>query len=207
MYSLQAKQPYEEKDLSFVDVEKTSLGYALSKIFLTKSSELFNFNHSNKCKFINVIPNSTYGPHDDFDLKTGHVLACLIRKFYEARKKNKRQITLFGSGKPMREFIYSEDVASAVLFLLNKNYKDVCDIINIGSGKEISISDLALKISSIIGFKGKIIFDESYSDGAKRKFLNSSQINNYGWYSSTSLENGLLKTFEWFKSNYEKISN
>ena len=87
MYSLQAKQPYEENDLSFVDVEKTSLGYALSKFFLTKSSELFNFNHSNKCKFINVIPNSTYGPHDDFDLKTGHVLACLIRKFYEASKK------------------------------------------------------------------------------------------------------------------------
>lgn len=204
MYSLKANQPYEEKNLSFINVEKTSFGYALSKFYLTKISELLNINNSYKCRFINVIPNSTFGPHDNFDLKTGHVLACLINRLYEAKLNNYKEITLFGSGKPKREFIFSEDVAEAVFHLLEKKGLDLTLPINIGTGYEISISELADKIANIVDYKGKINFNKEYEDGAGRKLLNSSIINNLGWKSSTNFDEGLKETYNWFKKNLKK---
>jgi GDP-L-fucose synthase len=158
------------------------------------------------------MPTNLYGPNDNFDLQTSHVLPALIRKFHEAKEKNEKQVVIWGSGKPLREFLYVEDLADAVLFLMeNVDAKDLyqngISHINIGTGKDLSINELAKLIAEIVGYKGEIVHDTTKPDGTPRKLLDVSRINSLGWKYKTELREGIIKTYEFFKDNHTKRVN
>ncbi|KGA92620.1 GDP-L-fucose synthetase [Leptospirillum ferriphilum] len=199
MYPRQAEQPMKEDFLLTGKPEETSLPYAISKLSGVHMCLSYN-KQFGKSLFLPVIPNSTYGPQDDFDPKTAHVLSSLLFRFHHARKTNASEVTLWGSGNPRREFIFSEDVASAVFYLL-ENAPATDMPLNIGSGKDYSIRELAEAIKDITGFRGSIKWDTSKPDGAPRKLLDSSRINALGWKPVTSLKNGIQKTYDWFLEN------
>ena len=149
------------------------------------------------------MPTNLYGPNDNFNLETSHVLPALIRKFHEAKLYGKDAVTIWGTGKPLREFMYVEDLANAIVFMLEKiNAKDLYEKgithLNVGSGKDITISDLAKMISEIVGYEGKIVYDSSKPDGTPRKLMDVTRINNLGWKYRTGLADGITKTYEWF---------
>jgi GDP-L-fucose synthase len=150
-------------------------------------------------KWISVMPTNMYGPNDNFDLENGHVLPVLIRKFVEAKRSGSGKVTLWGSGSPLREFLHVDDLAKAVVLCMDK-YDDAKQI-NIGSGQEVSIKDLADKISKAVGFKGEISWDSSKPDGTMRKVLDSSKIANLGWKPLISLDEGIASTVEWYLQN------
>ena len=143
------------------------------------------------------MPCNLYGPGDNFDLTSSHVLPSLIRKFHEAKLENKESVEIWGTGKPMREFLYVEDLAEALIFL-SENYSDE-RIINVGSGQDLTISDLADMIAKEIGYEGNIIFNSEYPDGTMRKVMDTSRIFNLGWKPKTSLEEGIRKTYEYYR--------
>ena len=145
------------------------------------------------------MPTTRYGPNDNFDPENGHVLPVLIRKFIEAKRSGSGKVTLWGSGVPLREFLHVDDFAKAVVFCMDK-YDD-CKQINVGSGHEVSIKDLATKISAVVGFTGEIIWDSSKPDGTPRKVLDSSKIAKLGWKSLISLDQGIASTVEWYLQN------
>jgi len=201
MYPLNAKQPYVEKDLLTGSLEKTSLGYAVAKLVAMQGAYLINTNSLVKTTLIPIIPNSTFGPNDNFNPDTSHVLSAIIRKVDDAKRNKTSILKLLGTGLPKREFVYSEDVADAIIFLL-KNIEGIINYpINIGSGNELTIKDLSKIISKIIGYEGKIVFDAKTPDGAMRKMLDSSVINKMGWNSKTSLLDGITKTYAWYTKN------
>ena len=148
------------------------------------------------------MPTNLYGPGDNFDVKSGHVLPGLINKIHEAVKQNKKKVTIWGTGKPKREFLFVDDLADALIFLMKKYNKS--DHINIGSGKEVSILNLAKTIAKVIGFKGKFIFDKSKPDGTPRKLINSKKINSIGWKWKTDLFDGINTTYKWYLNNKSK---
>jgi GDP-L-fucose synthase len=150
-------------------------------------------------KWISVMPTNMYGPNDNFDLENGHVLPVLIRKFIEAKQSGSGKVTLWGSGSPLREFLHVDDLAKAVVLCMDK-YDDSKQI-NVGSGHEVSIKDLASKISNAVGFNGEIIWDSSKPDGTMRKVLDSSKIANLGWKPLISLDQGITSTVEWYLQN------
>jgi GDP-L-fucose synthase len=150
-------------------------------------------------KWISVMPTNMYGPNDNFDLENGHVLPVLIRKFVEAKRSGSGNVTLWGSGSPLREFLHVDDLAKAVVLCMDK-YDDSKQI-NVGSGEEVSIKDLADKISKAVGFSGEIIWDSSKPDGTMRKVLDSSKIANLGWKPLISLDQGIASTVEWYLQN------
>ena len=153
--------------------------------------------------FISIVPNSCYGPNDDFDPSTAHVLSSLLVKFHVAKKQNHDAVILFGTGIAKREFIYSDDVANAIFFLL-ENFKDDRNLpINIGTGVEISILDLAKKIKNVVGFKGEIKFDNTKPDGALRKVLDSSYLNGLGWKYRYTMDETIQLTYKWYLENYD----
>jgi len=206
IYPKLAPQPLKEEYLLSGYLELTNEPYAIAKIAGLKLCE--NYYRQYGCNFYSVMPTNMYGPYDNFDLQTSHVLAALIRKFYEAKKKNDNSVTIWGTGKPLREFLYVEDLADAIIFMMeNVEAKDLYEKgvshINIGSGKDLSINDLAEMIADIIGFKGKIVHDESKPDGTPRKLMDVSRINSLGWKYKTELREGLVKTYKWFKENLE----
>ena len=205
MYPVNANQPFNENDILNGQLEKTSFGYALSKILLTEGACLSNKTMNEDTFFIPVIPNSCYGPNDNFDPKTSHVLSALIGKIINAKDNNKNFITLFGTGAPRREFIYSKDVADAVVFLMNNMKDKPISSINIGSGDEISILNLARKISELVGYKGELKFDTKIPDGINRKILDDTKLRNLGWKSSYNLEQGLRETIDWYNNNKDLI--
>ena len=154
------------------------------------------------------MPTNLFGPNDNFNLETSHVLPAFIRKFHEAKINDDSSVTIWGSGKPMREFLFVEDVADALLFLMeNVNAKDIYDngisMINVGTGKDISINELASLIAKIVGFKGEILHDETKPDGTPRKLLDVSRMKSLGWEYKTELQDGIKKTYKWFKDNIE----
>ena len=158
--------------------------------------------------FFSAMPTNLYGPNDNFNLETSHVLPALIRKFHEAKVNgnNKSNVVIWGSGKPKREFLFVEDLAEAILFLMeNINAKDLYENgisqLNIGTGEDLSISELASLISDAVSFKGEIVYDSSKPDGTPRKLMDVSRINNLGWKYKTSLREGVAKTYEWFLDN------
>jgi len=204
MYPLNALQPYCEKDLLSGTLEKTSMGYAVAKLVAMQGANLMNNNSSIKTSFIPVIPNSTFGPFDNFDLNTSHVLSAIVRKIHVAKKNNISNLEFYGTGFPKREFIYSDDVADAVIFLLKNNNNKFLSPINIGSGNEVTIKKLSEIISNIIGYNGIIKFDDTKPDGAKRKMLDSSIINKMGWKAQIPLLKGIARTYEWFLENMEE---
>jgi GDP-L-fucose synthase len=153
------------------------------------------------------MPNNLYGPNDNYDLKTSHVLPALIRKFHEAKQKGIQSVEIWGTGMPKREFLYVDDLADACIFLMRNLeaidlYESKISHLNVGSGEEISIKDLATTIKNIIGFDGELEFNTKFPDGMARKLLDVSRIKKLGWSSKTNLEVGLKKTYEWFINNY-----
>ncbi|HED37585.1 MAG TPA: GDP-L-fucose synthase [Ignavibacteria bacterium] len=202
IYPKLAPQPLKEEYLLSDYLEYTNEPYAIAKIAGIKLCE--NYYRQYGCNFFSAMPTNLYGPKDNFDLETSHVLPALIRKFYEAKVNNKSEVILWGTGKPKREFLYVNDLAEAMLFLLEKvNAKDLYDNgisqINIGTGEDLTIDELARKISGIVGYDGKLVYDSSKPDGTPRKLMDVSRLHKLGWKHNTSLEEGIKLTYEFFK--------
>jgi len=209
IYPKLAPQPLKEEYLLSDYLEFTNEPYAISKIAGIKLCE--NYYRQFNCNFYSVMPTNLYGPNDNFDLQTSHVLPALIRKFHEAKEKNQKEVVIWGTGKPLREFLYVEDLADALLFLMeNVEAKDLYEKgishINVGTGKDISINELAGLIVDIIGFDGQIVHDAGKPDGTPRKLLDVSRINSLGWKYKTELREGITKTYEFFKEKYSQVS-
>lgn len=198
IYPKNSLQPVKEEYLLSGYLEPTNEPYAIAKIAGLKMCEYYRDQYG--CNFISAMPTNLYGPNDNFDLKTSHVFAALIRKFHEGKTNNLSEIELWGSGAPKREFLYVDDLADALVFLM-KNYNSKSTI-NIGTGEDISILRLAEIIQNLVKFKGKIKWDTSMPDGTLRKRLDVSKINNLGWKAKTSLLNGIDLTYSWYKKNY-----
>jgi len=204
IYPRHCPQPMRELDLLSGPLESTNEPYAIAKIAGIKLCEAYNAQYHTD--FVSVMPTNLYGPHDNFDLETSHVLPALIRKIHEAQLANRQTVTIWGTGKPKREFLHVDDLAAACLFIMNK--KGYTEMVNIGSGQEVSIQELAETICEVVGFKGTLVYDTDKPDGTPRKLLDTSKINQLGWKAKIDLLDGERQTYQWFlKSHYveEKI--
>jgi GDP-L-fucose synthase len=201
VYPKLAQQPIKEEYLLTGELEKTNEAYALAKISGLKLVQAYRRQYGHK--WISAMPTNMYGPGDNFDLENSHVLPALIRKFHDAKTRGDDKVTLWGSGSPLREFLQADDLASACLFLL-ENYDDEIAI-NVGTGKDISIKELAELVKSIVGFEGKIDWDSSKPDGTPRKLLDVSRMTALGWKPKISLEDGIRSTYEWYKEQQGSI--
>ncbi len=199
MYPRITDQPMPESALLSGSLEPTSIAYAVSKLAGMEMCLAYNRQHGGQ-RFIPVIPNSTYGPNDNFNPESGHVLSALIRRFHEAKVTGAPEIILWGSGAPRREFIHVDDVADACLFLLDLD-KPLDLPINIGIGRDYSIRELAEKIAGLVGFDGKISWDTSKPNGAPQKLLDSERLNNLGWQPAIDFQQGLKTTYDWYLSS------
>jgi GDP-L-fucose synthase len=194
IYPKNSKIPMKETDLLTGKLEETNEPYAIAKISGIKMCESFNYQYNTNFKCL--MPCNLYGPNDNYDLTTSHFLPALIKKIYNAKKKNKKKVIIWGTGKPLREIMYVEDLADACLFFLKKKTKH--SLINIGSGEERSIYDYAKIIAKKINYTGTFEFDKSKPDGMKRKLVDSKLATSYGWKSKILLELGLSKTIKHF---------
>jgi GDP-L-fucose synthase len=194
-------QPMKEEYLLSGYLEKTNEAYAIAKIAGLKMCQFYNKQYGTN--FISVMPTNLYGPNDNFDLENSHVLPALIRKFHEAKIYNRPYVVIWGSGKPLREFLYVDDLADACVYLMEK-YNDN-QFINIGTGKEISIKELAYLVKEIVGYKGKLRFDTSKPDGTPRKLLDVSRLKKLGWSYRIKLKDGIAKTYDWYLKNIDNI--
>ena len=197
IYPRNCAQPIKEDYLLTGELEQTNSAYAIAKIAGIELIKSYRKEYG--CSWISVMPTNLYGPNDNFDLENSHVLPALIRKFVEAKRNNSPEVVLWGSGTPLREFLHVDDLAKAILVCLEK-YDDSQQI-NIGSGDEISIKDLAVKIANLTGFTGSIVWDANRPDGTPRKVLDSTKINNLGWKPSITLDQGIASTVEWYQEN------
>ncbi|ULT56211.1 GDP-L-fucose synthase [Neobacillus drentensis] len=197
IYPKFAPQPLREEYLLTGELEQTNEPYAIAKIAGIKMCQ--SYNRQFGTKYISVMPTNLYGPNDNFDLHTSHVLPALIHKFHEAKVNNISEVEVWGTGTPKREFLYSEDLADACVFLMN--HYEGNEIVNVGVGEDISIKDLAVTIKRVIGFEGEIKFDTKKPDGTPRKLVDVSKINSLGWKASIPLEVGLQKAYKWFLKN------
>ena len=197
IYPKFADQPIKEESLLSGYLEKTNEPYAISKIAGIKMCQSYNNQYGTN--FISVMPTNLYGPNDNFDLNTSHVLPCLIRKFYEAKKQSSDSVEIWGTGNPLREFLHVDDLAKACVFLMIK-YKGN-EPINVGTGKDISIKDLAALIKDIIQYNGNIVCNKEKPDGTPRKLLNINKILGLGWEPKIDLKTGILDTYKWYKEN------
>ncbi len=205
IYPKLAPQPLKEEYLLSDYLEYTNEPYAIAKIAGIKLCE--NYYRQYGCNYISAMPTNLYGPNDNFNLETSHVLPALIRKFHEAKVEGKDSVTIWGTGKPLREFMYVEDLASAIVFMMkNIDAKDLYENgithLNVGSGRDITIADLAKLISEIIGFNGKIEYDLSKPDGTPRKLMDVTRLNSLGWKYKTELKDGIGKTYNFFYEKY-----
>jgi GDP-L-fucose synthase len=199
IYPKLCPQPIKEEYLLTGLLEETNDAYALAKIAGIKMCQ--SFNEQYKTNFISAMPTNLYGPGDNFKLETSHVLPALIRKFHAAKIEDKKQVTLWGTGSPKREFLHVDDLARALVFLM-QTYDD-SSIINVGTGEDLMIKELAESIRSIVGYKGEIVWDASQPDGTPRKLLDVSRIHDLGWSHEISLDQGLRDTYAWFKQHYD----
>jgi len=201
VYPRDAPQPMSEDQIGTGHPEPTSIAYASAKYAGIQMCQAIN-RQNNLVSFIPVIPNSVYGPNDNFDLSSSHVLPALIRRLDEAKKDNKPSLTLWGSGSPKREFVFSDDIACACVKLLKTLLSDKDLPINIGTGVEVSIKELSEKIRHMVGYSGIIKWDVSRPDGAPRKLLDNTRIKSMGWNKYDTLDTGLEATYQWYKENY-----
>jgi GDP-L-fucose synthase len=206
MYPRECPQPMAETALLSGYPEPTSLAYAISKLAGMQMCLAYNQQYGEQ-RFIPLIPNSAFGPNDDFDPKSGHVLSSLIRRFHEAHETGAKSITLWGSGTPRREFIHTDDIADACVVLLEGDSTKLELPLNLGAGKDYSIRELAEAIARVIGYSGTIEWDTSKPDGAPRKLLDSSRLRAFGWRPSVDFENGLKGTYQWYLDNEIKGSS
>lgn len=200
IYPKLAAQPMREDSLLTGELEPTNEPYAIAKIAGIKMCQSYNRQYGTN--FISIMPTNLYGPHDNFDLNSSHVLPALIRKFHEAKLNNAPTVEVWGTGKPKREFLYSDDLASAAIYLMN-TYSG-SDLVNIGMGKDITIKDLAEKIGKTIGYEGEILFNTSKPDGAPRKLVDVSRLRSLGWEAEIPLDEGLEMAYKWFLEHAEK---
>lgn len=200
IYPKLAPQPIPESALLSGPLEPTNEAYAIAKIAGVKLCQAFSREYG--ANFISAMPTNLYGPNDNFDLETSHVLAALLRKAYEAKKSSARELVVWGTGTPRREFLHVDDCASACLFLLEKY--DSPEIINVGCGEDISIHELAELICDVVGFDGELSWDKTKPDGTPRKLLDLSKLRGFGWTPTIPLRDGIAKTYEWFLKNVAK---
>lgn len=200
IYPLNANNPISENEFMNGKLEPTNSPYAMAKISAIELGNAMKIEHGHKV--INLMPTNLYGPNDNFSKTNSHVIPGLISRMNEAKKNNDESFSIWGTGKPLREFLFSEDLADAIKFIIENNVND--ELINIGSGDEISIKDLAKLVCKIVGFNGKINFDSNKPDGNPRKLLDSTLINSYGWFPQTSLEKGLEITNKWYLKNFKQ---
>jgi GDP-L-fucose synthase len=192
IYPKLAPQPLKEEYLLTGLLEPTNEPYAIAKIAGIKLCDAYRAQYG--CNFISVMPTNLYGPNDNYDLNNSHVLPALIRKFHEAKQNGLKEVVIWGSGKPLREFLHADDLAEACFFLMNEYNES--GFINIGSGSDISIYELAQKIKSVVGFEGQLIFDPSKPDGTPRKLMDVSRLYNLGWKASIDLDTGLKNVYQ-----------
>jgi GDP-L-fucose synthase len=206
IYPKLAPQPLKEEYLLSDYLEYTNEPYAIAKIAGIKLCESYYKQYGSN--FLSLMPTNLYGFNDNFNLQTSHVLPALIRKFHEAKTSDSESVTIWGTGSPKREFLFVDDLAEAVKFTLeNIEAKSLYDLeisqLNVGTGEDLTISELADTIKKIVGFEGSIIYDSTKPDGTPRKLMDVSRINNMGWKHKTNLEEGIKKTYEWFLENYK----
>jgi len=199
IYPRNAPQPIKEEYLLCDYLEETNKGYAVAKIAGVLMCQMYYKQYG--CKFISAMPMNLYGPGDNFHLTDSHVLPAMIRKFHDAKINNLDTVVLWGTGNAKREFLYVDDVCDALIFLMN-NYDDHHHI-NIGTGEEIRIYDLAQIVREITNFKGAIMWDSNYPDGVPQRKFDLTRIHSLGWYAKTSLIRGIESTYEWFVKNYD----
>src|SRR5207248_11409925 len=197
IYPKLAPQPIPETALLSGPLEPTNEAYAIAKIAGVKLCQAFSREYG--ANFVSAMPTNLYGPNDNFDLETSHVLAALLRKAYEAKKSSARELVVWGTGTPRREFLHVDDCASACLFLLEKY--DSPEIINVGCGEDISIHELAELICDVVGFDGELSWDKTKPDGTPRKLLDLSKLRGLGWTPTIPLRDGIAQTYEWFLKN------
>jgi len=194
VYPKDCRQPMKEDYVLSGSLEPTSEAFAIAKIAGMKMCQYYN--HQYGADFISAIPATVYGPGDNFDLKTSHVIPALMRQFHEAKMNGRRNVTIWGSGRPRREFIHADDLAEAAMFIMQK--PSVLPLINIGTGSDISISELTVLLKRITNFKGKILFDRSKPDGVFKKLLDITRLKSIGWTAKTGLETGLRDLYRWY---------
>jgi GDP-L-fucose synthase len=192
IYPKMAPQPLKEEYLLTGLLEHTNEPYAIAKIAGIKMCDAYRDQYA--CNFISVMPTNLYGPNDNYDLKTSHVLPALLRKIHEAKEKGDERVAVWGTGTPRREFLHVDDLADACYFLM-ENYNE-CGLINIGVGHDLSISELATLIKGIVGFEGEIFYDTSKPDGTPRKLMDVSKLNSLGWKASIQLEAGIRSVYQ-----------
>lgn len=203
IYPRHCPQPMKEEHLLHSPLEPTNEPYAVAKIAGIKLCEAYNFQYGTD--FVSVMPTNLYGPGDNFHLENSHVLPALIRKAHEAKVNQAKSLTLWGTGKAMREFLHVDDMAEACLFIMKKQGHK--EMLNIGMGHEVSIRELAELICKVVGYQGEILFDTTRPDGTPRKLVDTTKLNALGWKAKISLEQGLKNTYEWFTHNFPSVQN
>lgn len=198
IYPKQCPSPIKEEYLLSGYLEPTSEPYAIAKIAGLKTCQSYNRQYGTN--FISLMPANLYGPEDNFDLNTSHALPAFIRKFHDAKIKKEKEVTLWGTGSSRRDFLFVDDMADASLFLMN-NYNE-SEVINIGTGIDISIKELVEKVKKIVGYDGRIAWDASKPDGAPKRQLDTSKLHQLGWQYKTELTDGLKKTYKWYLNNF-----
>ena len=201
IYPKFAPQPIPESSLLTGDLEPTNSAYAIAKIAGIEQVKSHRRQYGRP--WISAMPTNIYGPGDNFHPENSHVVPALIRRIHEAKKDNAPQVVIWGSGTPLREFLYSVDLGQAVVFLLE--HFDSDDIINVGSGQEVSIRELAETISDVVGYEGELVFDTGKPDGTPRKLLDTSRLEALGWRAPTSLRDGLTSAYQWYLANEDHI--
>ena len=206
IYPKHAPQPLKEEYLLTAPLEPTNEWYAIAKIAGVKTMEAIRKQYGKD--FVSLMPTNLYGIKDNFDLQTSHVLPAMIRKFHEAKEKSEKTgisepVELWGTGNPKREFLFVEDLAEAIIFVMENKLEE--SLYNVGSGEDLSLKELALRVQKIIGHQGEIIWDTSKPDGTPRKVMEVSKLKNLGWSPKISLEQGIEETYQWFLENREEI--
>ena len=201
IYPKYASQPIKEECLLTDSLEPTNEWYAIAKIAGVKACQAIHKQYNKE--YISLMPTNLYGSFDNFDLKSSHVLPAMLRKFHEAKINNHSDVTLWGSGTPMREFLFVDDMAEAVVYALENNLPEY--LYNIGTGKDITIKELADTIQSVTGHQGNILWDASKPDGTPRKLMDVSKMKEIGWQYCTQLEDGIQKTYQWFLENIDSL--
>jgi GDP-L-fucose synthase len=197
IYPRLAPQPLQESSLLTGPLEPTNQWYAVAKIAGIKMCQAYALQHGFNA--ISVMPTNLYGPGDNFDLQTSHVLPALLRKFHAAKETGAKEVPVWGSGTPRREFLYVDDLADALCFLMERY--DSPEIINVGWGEDVTIAELAELIAGVVGFRGSVVFDRSKPDGTPRKLLDVGKIRALGWQPRTALADGVRATYEWYLTN------
>ncbi|MCQ2022241.1 GDP-L-fucose synthase family protein [Clostridium butyricum] len=200
IYPRNCKQPMKEKELLSGYLEPTNEAYAIAKIAGLKLCEYYNKQYG--ANFISCMPTNIYGPSDNFDIETSHVIPAMIRRFDEAKTRSLPSVEIWGTGKAMREFLYVEDLAEACIFLMDNYNKN--EFVNVGTGKDVSIKELAIIIKDIVGYSGNIIFNANKPDGNPKKLLDITKCSEIGWKFKIELRDGLERTFKWYKDNIDE---